>query len=78
MIVGSSLSVKPYVALYTSQVIDANITASSSTAQGRTETVLDFNSGDGVYARDLATAFSWPISAGTILYTWQPTLVELP
>ena len=27
---------------------------------------------------DLATAFSWPISAGTIIYTWQPTVIELP
>ena len=51
MIVGSSLSVKPYVALYTSQVLDVNITVSTSTSQGRSETVLDFNSGDGLYAR---------------------------
>jgi hypothetical protein len=78
MIVGASLSVKPYTALYTSQVLDANIVVSSTNIEGRTESVLDFNSVDGIFSRDFATAFSWPISAGTILYTWQPTLIELP
>ncbi len=77
-LVGTSLQVKPYSALYTSLVIDANIAVSSSTREGRTETVLDFNGGDGVYSRDFETAFSWPISEGTVLYVWQPTIIAKP
>lgn len=77
-IVGASLSVIPYTALYTSVVPDDVISVSSSTLQGRTETVIDMNSGDGVNSRDFETAFSWPISAGTILYVWQPTVIPFP
>ena len=77
-LVGTSLTVKPYSALYTSQVLDADIVVSSTTRQGRTETVLDFYGGDGVYSRDFETAFSWPISQGTILYVWQPTIIDKP
>jgi hypothetical protein len=77
-LVGTSLQVKPYTALYTSEVSDAVISVSSSTTQGRTETVLDFNAGDGVFSRDLETSFSWPISRGTILYTWQPSWIPKP
>ncbi len=77
-IVGSSLSVKPYTALFTKVITDPNILVSSSTGQGRTESVLDLNNGTGVFARDFETAFSWPISAGTILYTWQPTFIPEP
>lgn len=77
-IVGASLEVAPFIALYTSQVVDADISVSSSTLQGRTETVLDFKHGDGINARDFETAFSWPISAGTILYVWQPSVIQFP
>jgi len=80
-LVGSSLQVNPYTALYTSLVPDTEITVSSSTAQGRTETVLDFQtstSGDGINTRDFETLFSWPISQGTVLFTWQPTVVPRP
>ena len=77
-VIGTGLSAKVYSALYTSQVSDASIVVSNSTTQGRTESVLDFNAGDGVEARDFETAFSWTISAGTILYTWQPTVIENP
>ena len=77
-LVGTSLQVKCYTALYTSQVADADTTVSSSILEGRTESVLDFNQGDGIYSRDLGTSFSWPISAGTILYTWQPTIIPKP
>jgi hypothetical protein len=59
-------------------VSDSVITVSSSTAQGRTESVLDFNDGDGVNARDFETSFSWSISQGTILYVWQPSIVQFP
>jgi hypothetical protein len=77
-VIGTGLSAKVYSALYTSQVSDASIVVSNSTTQGRTESVLDFNAGDGVESRDFETAFSWTISAGTILYTWQPTVIENP
>jgi hypothetical protein len=77
-LIGTSLQTKVYTALYTNLIADANISVSSSTAQGRTETVLDFYQGEGINARDLSTAFSWPISAGTILYVWQPSWVEFP
>lgn len=77
-LVGSSLQVKPYTALYTSQVSDANIVVSSSNLQGRVESVLDFYQGVGIESRDLETAFSWTISTGTILYTWQPSFIENP
>src|ERR1700733_2502023 len=74
----NSLTIKPYVALYTTLIADANITVGQSTREGRTEIVLDFNSGDGLYYRDFETSFSWPLSSDTILYTWQPSLIELP
>lgn len=76
--VGTSLTVNCYTALYTSQVNNADIVVSSTTLQGRTETVLDFNGGDGVYARDFEAVFSWPISQGTILYTFQPSIIGKP
>lgn len=77
-LIGAGLQARVYTALYTSQVSDANIVVSSSILQGRTETVLDFYGGDGVYSRDLETAFSWNIAAGTILYTWQPSIIPKP
>lgn len=77
-LVGSSLSVIPYTALYTSVIPDAAISVSSSNLQGRTETVLDLNQGEGQNSRDLSTAFAWPISQGTILYVWQPSWINFP
>ncbi len=77
-LVGTSLSVIPYTALYTSAIPDSEISVSSSTAQGRVETVLDFYQGEGINARDLSTAFAWPISQGTILYVWQPSWINFP
>lgn len=77
-LIGTSLTAEVYTALYTSQVSDADISVSSTNLQGRTESVLDFNSGRGINSRDIETAFSWPISQGTILYTWQPTFELYP
>jgi len=80
-LIGTSLTVKPYVALYTSQVPDGEITVSSSTSQGRTETILDFApaaADSGINTRDFECSFSWPISQGTILYTWQPSIQPYP
>lgn len=73
-----SLTIQPATALYKSIVPEGNMTASTSTAQGRTEIVIDFNGGNGLYSRDLGTIFSWPVSAGTILDVWQPSFIELP
>jgi len=78
LITDISLTVKPYTALYTSQVSDGAITASESTLEGRSAVVLDFNSGDGIYSRDFGASLSWPISAGNILYGWQPSLIPMP
>ncbi len=77
-VVGVGLQIKPYTALYTNLIVDANISVASSTAQGRTETVLDFFQGEGVNARDFECAFSWNISQGTILYVFQPSVVQFP
>ena len=77
-LIGSALQARVYTALYNTQIADANIVVSSSNLQGRTESVLDFNSGHGVNARDLECAFSWPISQGTILYVFQPSVEAYP
>ena len=77
-LIGTSLQAKVYSALYTNQISDSVISVNSSTTQGRVETVLDFNAGEGVNSRDLSTAFSWPISQGTILYVWQPSWINFP
>ena len=74
----NELDIIPYTALYTSPVSNANILASTSTREGRIAIVLDFNEGDGLYARDFETQYSWLISAGIVLYSWQPSLIELP
>jgi hypothetical protein len=77
-LIGTSLQAKVYSALYTNQISDSVISVNSSTTQGRVETVLDFNAGEGINSRDLSTAFSWPISQRTILYTWQPSWINFP
>jgi hypothetical protein len=73
-----SLTIKPATALYSSIVSDANISAHTSTQEGRTGIVLDFTAGNELDARDLGMIFSWPASSGTILFNWQPSLVDLP
>ena len=73
-----TITISPYTALYTALVSEANMTAGVSTLEGRTENVIDFNLGEGLYARDFETAYSWPIAPGIVLYSWQPTLIEQP
>jgi hypothetical protein len=72
----AQLTVTPETALYTSVVPDVNM--SVDTSQGRTALIFDFESGDGLYSRDLGTVFSWPITAGTILDVWQPSFIIEP
>jgi len=73
-----SLTLTPATALYTAPVPDVNITASETTSEGRNAVVLDFFNGDGLYSRDLGTIFSWPMSARTVLYVWQPSIIPMP
>lgn len=72
------LTITPFTALYTNAVSDAIIGVGIDTQQGRTQVVLDFNGGAGLFSRDLETAFEWPLDAGTVLYTWQPALIPVP
>ena len=69
------LFIGPATALYETPVPTSQIKVNESTTQGRTALILDFNDSDGLYARDLGVAFSWPISSGTILDLWQPTII---
>src|ERR1035438_4910784 len=73
-----NLSILPFTALYTSQVLDATIAASESTTEGRHAIVLDFNSGDGLYSRDLGAEFIWPLTTNNVLRIWQPSLIAEP
>jgi sugar lactone lactonase YvrE len=70
-----SLFIIPSTALYTQPVPNSAITVNEDYSQGRPQIVLDFNDSDGLYARDLGTIFTWPISSGTILDVWQPTII---
>lgn len=80
------LTVVPTTALYTNDIPDADITASESSTEGRKAIVLDYNGGDGVYARDMGCRFTWPVGKGTgwahgyetVLYVWQPSLLAQP
>jgi hypothetical protein len=71
------LTITPASALYTSPVPDSALTVNESVTQGRTSIILDFNNSEGLYARDLGTIFQWPISAGTVLEVWQPSIIPL-
>jgi len=72
------LTITPSTALYTAPVNDAIINAYESVQEGRHAIVLDFDSGGGLYSRDLGTAFQWPAQAGTVLYVWQPSIIAMP
>lgn len=71
------LYIGPATALYETPVPAANITVNESTTQGRNAIILDFNDSEGLYARDLGVVFTWPISSGTILDLWQPSIIPL-
>jgi len=78
LIASLQLTITPATGLYTNVVPDSVIVASEKTDQGRNQIVLDFNGGDGIFARDLGTTFSWPTRAGTVLRRWQPTILQVP
>lgn len=64
--------------LYKNFVPPANIVVSESNSEGRTAVVLDFDAGDGLYSRDIETAFTWGIGNNLVLRKWQPSLIEMP
>ena len=72
------LTITPATGLYANKIPDSQIVASEKNDQGRNQLVLDFNSGDGVYARDMGTIFQWPTLAGTVLRRWQPSILPVP
>jgi len=72
------LTITPATALYTNPVPDGDINAYETTTEGRHAVVLDFNGGEGLYARDLGTIFQWPTTARTVLYVWQPSVIPQP
>src|SRR6185437_1451138 len=72
------LTISPYTALYSALVPDSQITAHEIATDGRKSIVLDFNNGDGIYARDLGTIFQWPTNSLTVLDVWQPSIIPMP
>lgn len=73
-----NLNIAPTTALY-QQIIPASVINAYQTGnEGRPAIVLDFNNGDGIYARDLGTIFSWTMSARPVLRVWQPSLLPMP
>ncbi len=73
-----SLNITPATALYTNLVPTTQIEFYETTNEGRNAIVLDFNAGDGLYGRDLGTIFAFAVGSHTVLYQWQPTLIDLP
>lgn len=74
----TTLNISPATDLYTSFVPAAAMTASGYNTEGRKAVVIDFNSGDGIYSRDIETLFSWGISSHYVLRVWQPSLIPMP
>jgi hypothetical protein len=72
------LSIAPATELYTNFIVPANVQASQYTTEGRVAIVFDFNSGDGLYARDIETAFTWSLGNYIALRVWQPALIPMP
>jgi hypothetical protein len=73
-----TLNVAPATALYTDIIPNTQINSYETTNEGRQAIVLDFNSGDGLYSRDLGTIFSWNLSSRTVLWVWQPSIIPMP
>jgi len=78
-----SLFIGPETALYNDPILPAALASFETTTEGRHAIVLDFNQGDGLYARDLGTVFSWPLipvggGPKTVLYVWQPSIIPMP
>jgi hypothetical protein len=74
----STLNISPATELYQSFVPAANMVANIYLTEGRTSVVIDFNSGDGLYSRDIETMFAWGLSSGYAVRVWQPSLIAMP
>lgn len=72
------LNVAPATELYKSFVPTGNVNVSEYTSEGRTAIVLDFNAGDGLYSRDIETAFTWSVQNRLALRIWEPSLIPMP
>ncbi len=72
------LVIAPATALYTNIIPKTQINAYETTNEGRNAVVMDFNSGTGLYSRDLGTIFAWEMSCRTVLYQWQPSIIPMP
>jgi hypothetical protein len=72
------LYIGPATALYTNPIAASRLASFETTIEGRNSIVIDFDSGAGVYARDLETVFTWPIGTGMVLDVWQPSLIPQP
>ena len=73
-----SLYVGPQTALYTNPVPSTAITVSELNNEGRNSIILDFNQGDGLYARDLGSVLEWPTNLGIQVLVWQPSIIPMP
>lgn len=71
------LTITPYTALYTQPVSDSLISVNESSSEGRTAIILDFNSSEGIYSRDLGTIFSWPTTNEIAIDVWQPSIAPM-
>jgi hypothetical protein len=72
------MNVAVTTSLYKTFIDPTLVTANQTINEGRPAIVLDFNSGDGLYARDLGTIFSWSMSCRPTLRIWQPSLLPMP
>lgn len=72
------LFIGPSTSLYKNPVPSSQIIPYESTVEGRNAIVLDFNNGDGLYARDLGAIFSWPTATRTAIHVWQPSIIMQP
>ncbi len=72
-----SLDITVMSALYSDYVPASAVTVNESTTQGRNAVIIDFNDSEGLYVRDIGTIFSWPITSGTILDVWQPSIIPM-
>lgn len=73
-----SLYIAPATALYSNPIGTTRIKAAESTVEGRKAIVIDFDSGAGLYSRDLEATFTWPVGLPTVLHVFQPSLIEQP
>lgn len=77
--VGNTLTVTPYTSLYKTLVTGAAPSALASTGGGvRSPYIVDFSSGNGLYAKDLEAVFSWSLGTSTIMSLWQVDVIEQP